>query len=135
MDIKKFSGERSGLKTFVVTEERLQQFATSIGAASIQFLPTFLTVLRDGEFEVVERLGFRLSQVLHAEQEYILESSVLPHDEISYFTTLMSVHEKKGKDATLHFLTLETDYVETKADRAIGTAKTTFVIRETVGSA
>ena len=134
MDIKKFSGERSSLKTFVVTEERLKQFATSIGASSIQDLPTFLTIFRDGELEVVERMGISLSQVLHGEQEYTLKSAILPGDEISYFTTLMSVHEKKGKSSTLHVLTLETDYVETKSDRDIGTAKTTFVIREGTSS-
>ena len=130
MDIKKFSGERSSLKTFVVTEERLKEFAASIGALSIQDLPTFLTVLRDGEFEVVERMGISLSQILHGEQEYTLNSAVQPGDEISYFTTLMNVHEKKGKSSTLHVLLLETDFVETKSDRDVGTSKTTFVIRE-----
>ena len=132
MDVKKFSGERSALRTEIVTEERLKIFASAIGASSILDLPTFLTVFREGEFEVVDRMGIALSQVLHGEQEYVLKSAIKPGDEISYFTTLMSVHEKKGKAATLHFLVLETDFIETKSDRDIGTSRTTFVVREGV---
>jgi len=93
-----------------ITPERLRAFRTAIGltAGSHEVPPTYLTRFRQGEFELLERLGVPLQNVLHAEQDYQYFAPLRPGMKILYETVLANSFEKKGRAGSLHFLVTET---------------------------
>jgi len=100
---------------------------TPISSAAI---PTVFTIFRGGEFELIDSLGIQLKQVLHAEQEYRVETVLAPGEELHYTTTITNVMEKKGKGTKLAFLVFQTDFIRTKDAVLIAVAKSTMVYRE-----
>lgn len=93
-------------------------------------IPTVFTLFRAGEFELIDGLGIQLKQVLHAEQEYHIESPLFADEEIQYQTTLTEVLEKKGSSAKLAFLVFETDFIRSLDLVRLAVAKSTMVYRE-----
>ena len=115
-----------------VTSDRILNFCKAIGSVgSHEAPPTFLTVFREGEFELFRQLGFDLSQVLHAEQEYDYTHSVIAGDQLEFSTTLSHVLEKQSSKAFMQFLTFETEFfAKRKSEHLnIGRSKTVIVIR------
>jgi hypothetical protein len=118
-----------------VTADRILNFCRAIGATdSHQAPPTFLTVFRKAEFELFNQLGFDLSQVLHAEQEYEYEGVILAGDRVEFKTALTHVLEKQSTKSFMQFLTFETEiHSERNMNRLrIGKSKTTVVIRGSI---
>ncbi len=95
-----------------VPYERVQEFAQAVGAKVIgdEVPPTYITIFRDGEFSLLERLGIPLAKVLHADQEYQYDLPVRAGDEIEYVTELVQVLEKHGRAGSMSFLTFETNF-------------------------
>ena len=129
-DIKE--GQHSARFSEKVTEERIRLFCEAVGAEPSNVAPpTFLTVFRHGEFELFEKLGLKLSNVLHGEQQYSYPSDILAGDEVSFQTRLSSVLEKKGSSGRMSFLVFETDIeVTAPIPRKAGTSRTTVIVRE-----
>src|SRR5437762_3367019 len=110
-----------------LTAERIRGFAKSVCAQTRAVVPpTLLTICRRGEFELFGKLGFKLSQVLHAEQEYVYEKAIPANGDLnlSYETTLAQAFEKKGASGSMKFFVFETR-VEN-----IGTTRTTVIVKE-----
>ncbi len=132
-------GARSAERKATLSETEMRDFAVCIHATvgathhspiSSAPIPTVFTIFRAGEFELVNRFGVELKQILHAEQEYEIFQTLLPGEELSYSTTLSTVNEKKGKGAALAFLAFETDFVRTQDGVKIASARSTMVYRE-----
>ncbi len=154
MEIKKYVGEKSGLRSLDITEKLLVDFARSLeineeGSAdpktqkalaaevsqirSTRSLPTFLTYCREGEFEVMSRMGVQLQQVLHGEQEYSWDSDIEVGDSLQYETRVAQVMDKRSGSSgkSMHFIVLETQFQVVKpVAKKIGSSKTTIVYRE-----
>jgi acyl dehydratase len=93
-----------------ITQNRLTSFCQAIGSqvrVDDAAPPTFLTLFRKGEFELLKQIGFDLSQVLHSEQEYQLENSIHTGDQIIFETRLAQVIEKRRPPLKLNFLFFE----------------------------
>jgi hypothetical protein len=132
LSLKNEVGKEVGPYYDEVTAERIVNFCRAIGSSNDhEAPPTFLTIFRKGEFELFQKLGFDLSQVLHTEQEYEYESSILAGDRVEFVTSLTHVLEKKGSRSFMQFLTFETEFrVERNSLRIrLGKSKTTIVIR------
>jgi hydroxyacyl-ACP dehydratase HTD2-like protein with hotdog domain len=134
MSVKTFIGLKSGPEEERIDPERVKEFARVFDSKNLQEVPpTYLTLFRKLEFELFDRIGFSLSKVLHAEQDYQYEKPLKAGMQISYETTLANVLEKRGSKVSLTFLVLESVFHEKTAnglgDR-LATAKTTVVVRE-----
>ena len=110
--------------------KRVKSFALAVGASEAKEVPpTYLTIFRDLEFKLFDQLGFSLSNVLHAEQDYVYFMPLSLGQKFTYETTLANVLEKKGATYTLTFLVIETTFDSQNAER-LALSKTTVVIRE-----
>lgn len=137
--LKEKVGMRSQERLVTLSETRMKDFATCVKATvgntshspmTSNSVPTIFTIFREGEFEIIDRLGVQLSQILHAEQEYSTFHSLLPEEEIRYTTTLLSVVEKRGSSSSLAFLVFETDFLRTRDSVCVANAKSTMVYRK-----
>jgi hypothetical protein len=132
LSLKTEVGKVAGPFREAVSRERIELFCQAAGACHEGVAPpTFFTVFRKGEFDLLQSLGLSLAQVLHADQEYEYEAPVLAGDFVHFQTTLTHVLEKQRADSFMQFLTFET---ELKAERAseiviVGKAKSTIVVR------
>ncbi|MGK5086994.1 MaoC family dehydratase N-terminal domain-containing protein [Bdellovibrionota bacterium FG-2] len=95
-----------------LTQERVQDFWGALGVVdrgrARGVPPTFLTVCRQGEFELFQEFGVPLSSLLHAGQEYRYFGEIEVGDVLIFETTLKEVLEKKGKSGLMRFLVFET---------------------------
>ena len=124
-------GQELGPQVARIEADRLRDFNLSIGSTGSGVPPTYLTVFRRLELEWVAKLGFQLSQILHAEQEYRFHESLRVGQEMLYRTTLANALEKKGKALTATFLVFETRFcAQEDPSREIAFSKTTLVARE-----
>lgn len=137
--LKSKVGLKSKERKIALSELEMKDFAVCVKATvgntvhtpiSSFAIPTVFTIFRGGEFELIDSLGIQLKQVLHAEQEYQVEETLLPGEELHYTTTLTNVMEKKGKGTKLAFLVFQTDFIRTKDAARLAVAKSTMVYRE-----
>ncbi len=127
MDLKNFVGKKIGPYTDQASPDRVAAFIAAVGAKDRgEAPPTFMTVCRRGEFELLEQMGIPLSRVLHGEQEYLYEGRILSGDTLSYESWLAQAFEKKGS-TPLQFLVFETHV--SVAGKRVGTSKTTIIVR------
>ena len=88
-DLKHREHSKSSVRSEVVTAERIRDFCAALRAdcptvdGECVAPPTFLTCFRHGEFELFEKIGLKLQNVLHAEQIYEYESDIRAGDEIT----------------------------------------------------
>lgn len=134
MDLKSRVGETTQEYREPVTESRLRAFSEAIGAQEMAEAPaTYLTTCRSGVFDTIERLGFKLSDVLHGEQEYEYQEPILAGDTLIYFSKLAQALEKRGT-TPMTFLVIETTVkAERKGGGApvpVGISKTTVILRQ-----
>lgn len=123
LSLKSKVGTKVGPYEDSASVERLAAFAQAVGAKSRQYgLPTFLTVCRKGEFELLQKLNIPLSRVLHGEQEYVFENQIQPGSNLIYETTLATVLEKKGT-TPMQFMVFET------VVKGVGTSRSTIILR------
>lgn len=128
-------GELSKTYEDVFSEERLLEFARVVGVEGDAFtdsssIPTLFTIFRHGEFELMDRLGITLKEVLHGEQEYDYSQPIRANERVSFQTSLADVHEKKGKGALLHFLIFKTEVLRAEDGQLLAQAKSSVVVRE-----
>lgn len=131
--LKSKIGSSSGVYRDEITLGRISAFCKAIGRAESHGAPPiFLTVLRRGEFDLFQKLGFDLANVLHAGQEYHYETPILPGNVVCFETVLSNVLEKKKDSTLMQFMTFETEFTaERKTEKvSIGKGKTTVVVRE-----
>jgi hypothetical protein len=130
--LKSRVGETSAEYSEKVDEARLQAFRAAVGATGPGVPPTFMTCFRAGEFELFNTLGFELSQVLHAEQEFTYENDLQAGDTAFFKATLTNVLEKiSSSGGALRFLSFVST-IEAQRDGTrvkIGSSKTTVVVR------
>ncbi len=136
LSLKSEVGKVAGPYMELVSPERIAQFCEAIGANTSRLgtegaPPTFLTVFRKAEFELFNRLGFDLSQVLHTEQEYQYTAPLMGRDQVEFTTVLTHVLEKLSVNHSMQFLTFETEFhaLRDLEKIKIGLAKTTILIR------
>jgi hypothetical protein len=128
-------GTESGPFREKITLEKIMRFRKAVGAGESQAEvapPTFMTVLRAGEFEMFSQLGIPLSGLLHAEQEYSLSAPIRAGEELEFRTTLVQAAEKRGRSGAMHFLVVETVVSALKpgGPTAVGVSRSTVVYRE-----
>ena len=137
LPLKDKIGTRSKSHSEVVTAERIRAFTSAVGAPDRpEAPPTFLTVFRRGEFEMLQTLGLELSNALHADQQYDFFRPIRAGDEIHFETEVSQVLEKLSTKQNLQFLTLETRFqVKTPAGPvSVGKSISTLVFRELLES-
>jgi hypothetical protein len=125
-------GLKSAMKSFTVTEDHLRAFCDAVGSKYRgEAPPTFPTVLREGEFDLLDQMGIQLAQALHADQEYTYEDRILPGDVLSFESTVTKAFEKKGTRGTTKFLVFETPFIASRSGRSVsvGCAKSTIIVR------
>lgn len=117
-------GYQAGPYYYELTEDQFQKFAkatsgdqTSSGSPvlSIQNFPTFLTSFRQGEFELFEKIGLSLTEVLHAEQEYEYLADVAPGMKLAVTTEVEKEFSKEGKQGALKFFVFKTSFEDANA--------------------
>ena len=128
-------GERTGVLREKITAEKIAAFRRSVNATSGPAdvaPPTFMTVLRSGEFELFKKFEIPLSSLLHAEQTYTYVEPIRAGDELEFQTKLSQALSKNGPKGAMHFLTFETDVVAVRADgkKPVGTCRSVIVVRE-----
>ncbi len=126
---KASEGITSGSYEELATAERLELFRSAVGASSA--VPTFLTVCRQGEFELLTQVGIPIRRILHTEQEYLYQERVIAGDRLVYRTQLAQVLAKGRGERGLQFLTFVTEIDIHRGDQELkaGQAKTTIVVR------
>jgi hypothetical protein len=129
LGLETFVGKTVGPYEFEADGARIEAFEKAVGAQESQTgaPPTFLTVCRQGEFDLLTQMEISLSQVLHGEQEYVSLEALLPGDRLSYTTRLGQATVKKIGA----FLIFETAVTALRASAIIevGTARTTIMVR------
>jgi acyl dehydratase len=98
-------------RSFVVDAERVQRFASALGAAPTSVPPTFATAAEFALFpEIVDDpdLCLDFSRVLHGEQDYEWRRPLRPGETLTVRSRLASIRHKAGNG----FLTIETDLVD-----------------------
>lgn len=133
-------GEKTGRLREKITAERIAAFRRSVGAETGPVdvaPPTFMTVLRSGEFELFKKFGVPLSALLHAEQTYTYAEPIRAGDELEFETKLAQAMSKQGSKGTMHFMTFETEVAVLRADgmKPVGTCRSVIVVREPAGGA
>lgn len=115
-----------------VTQERIDSFCAAVGAKDTRIAPpTFMTICRESEFELFEKLEIPLSSILHAEQLYTYGEPIRAGAELEYQTELSTVLEKSGGSGKMAFLTFDTRVlIKTQANAEAGTSRTTVVVRQ-----
>ncbi|MBI2711760.1 MAG: MaoC family dehydratase N-terminal domain-containing protein [Bdellovibrio sp.] len=116
-----------------ITEKRIADFCAAIGLpVSKEAPPTFMTVFRGGEFELLQKLGLQLSKALHADQHYEYYGPICVGDSIQFETQVSQVLEKTSPKQNMQFLTLETrlQQIGPHEVKLIGKAVATLVFRE-----
>lgn len=127
MDLKSQIGTTVGPIEFAVTQERMDLFARAVRAPVRSVAhPMFLTIFRQAEFELLQKLALPLSRILHGEQEYEFHDDLKSGDVAVFTTRLTNVMEKQGAHP-MRILTFETVVT---AGRPIARAKTVFIHRE-----
>jgi hypothetical protein len=138
-NLKSQVGRQASPRKMTVSETAMKDFSVCVRATvgttshspiSTAVIPTFFTIFRQGEFEIMNAIGIQLPQVLHAEQGYVVNSPLLPGEEVEFTTRLASVVEKKGKTAKLAFMVFETEFVRTLDQVTVASARSTMVYRE-----
>ncbi len=118
-----------------ITASRIAAFCKAVHApVNEKAPPTFLTSFRHGEFDIFKEIGVSLSSILHGEQEYQYQDSILANDIITYTTTLAHVLAKSGNTAKLQILTLETEFIAERNQQKfpVGKARSTMVVRSQI---
>lgn len=134
--VKPEAGIKSSVYSDALAPTEVRDFAQAVCATDSATVPlTYLTRMRRGEFEILQRVGIELSSVLHAEQEYELFGSMQPGKSLRYETELDQVFEKSGSQASLLFLVFLTRVASESGDLStpLATSKTTMVIRRMRG--
>ena len=133
LPLKSKIGTRSHHYEEEVTEKRIVDFCKAVGMSDTSKAPpTFLTVFRKGEFDLLQMLHLKLSNALHAEQEYDYEDSIRAGDRVRFETVVAQVVEKQSSTGRLQFLVLETEFeaLHNGVSRRVGKAKSTIVFKE-----
>jgi len=131
LHLKPHVGKKTGPYKEKLSDQRVAEFAKSVGAASGTVPPTLLTICRKGEFDLFQELKIPLSRVLHGEQEYSYETEIQPTDTLVYETTLAQAMEKQGSKTSMQIVILETRVQVERAGKLAPAAlsKTTIVLR------
>jgi hypothetical protein len=111
LDLKSRVGETAGPFQETAEAARVSLFAKAVSAREIPEInvpPTYPTVCRKGEFELLRRFNIELAHVLHGEQEYAYTAPIRVGDIMSYDTTLVQANRKQGTAGSLQFLVFET---------------------------
>jgi hypothetical protein len=136
MAVKPEAGLKSATYSDGFLPGEVRDFAQAVCASDLSSVPlTYLTRMRRGEFEILQRIAIELSSVLHAEQEYELHGRMQPGQPLRYETELAQVYEKSGSQASLLFLVFLTRIALEGGDLSapLATSKTTMVIRRMRG--
>lgn len=132
MEFKSKIGTKSGPFRVAITQERVNAFQKAIFATQTHLIPpTFVTICFEGITGVLDQIGLKLNQVLHAEQEYIYYSEYQAGQTLVYESKLVHVLEKRGK-SPMFFLVLQTDIQvedEHGSLRPVSTANCTLVYK------
>jgi hypothetical protein len=125
--LKDHVGEQSSRHEETADAERVEAFRQAVGALGQGVPPTYVTRCRVGEFELMQKLGIQLNQLLHGEQEYSYEADIEVGDQLSYTTRLAEVLEKRE----LKFLVFETEIEAARSGRKAraAVARTTVILR------
>jgi hydroxyacyl-ACP dehydratase HTD2-like protein with hotdog domain len=132
-------GIRSSSHLVSLSDSRMKSFADAVKATvgntshspiTSTSIPTVFTIFRDGEFELLSKLGIALKEVLHANQEYHCYQPLLADEEIEFMTTLSSVVEKRGNGSSMAFMTFETEFMRKADSTKIAIARSTIVHRK-----
>ena len=127
------TGTRSSVHHYQATEESLRRFCEAVGARYREEAPpTYMTIFRQGEFEILDKMSIPLKNVLHADQEYRYVNGIRAGDSIEFETVLTRAFEKGGSTGLMRFFVFDT---EVRARResglvVIGSAKSTIISRQ-----
>lgn len=128
MELKSRIGETVGPYHDDVQAEHVEKFRKAVGAHATDAVPpTFLTICRKGEFDLLQRLGIPLARVLHGEQEYVYHRPLEVGSRLTYETKLIQALEKKGSASILQIVTFETDVRDSVG--TVATSRTTIIYR------
>ena len=132
MDLKQAVGQKSQIYTLPPDPARVEAFARAIGTmVEDEVCPTWITVCREGEFELLKKLGVPLAQVLHGEQEYQYLRPIKKADPMTYRTVLSQVMEKRGSHAMMTFMIFESEiFCGSDQDRPAALSRSTLIYRE-----
>ncbi len=131
--LKSMLGVASKIHEEAFTAAQSASFSCAIGAPPEAGLaPTYLTRLRKGEFELFDRAGLKLEQILHAEQEYTWDEGFSPRegDVLRSQAKYTEIKDRAGKSGHMAFATVETEV--TAPGGAKARARTVIVIRGVV---
>jgi hypothetical protein len=128
-------GESSSLHRETIESQAVAAFARAIGAPLDGTVPpTWLTRGRQGEFELLQKLGVPLSSVLHGEQEYEWLGTLRVGMDLCHVTRLAEAVVKRGSKALLYFLKLDTRFTDGPEGRPVACGRTVIVLREELPS-
>ncbi|MCB0404426.1 MAG: MaoC family dehydratase N-terminal domain-containing protein [Bdellovibrionales bacterium] len=95
--------------------------------------PTFLTIYRKSEFDLLNDLKVNWRYLLHAEQEYEYFAPLSLDKEPIANSKVVDQKERRRRDEVMRFIKTETDFVID--DKLVAKGRSTFVVREPVGDA
>lgn len=129
MTLKEHIGKKTHEYCENVSPERVKRFAESVlQKETDRVSPSYLTVYRQSEFDLLESIGVSLAEILHGEQEYFFEQDLTIGEDIRYVSHLVNIVEKKGRAGSLTFLTFETEFQQ--ACGVVGRSKSTMIIKK-----
>jgi len=112
-----------------VTVDDVQEFSNAVAHPNdlLPVSPVYFTKLRDGEFEILEKMGISLADLLHGEQEYEYFSDIKIGVSIVCHSRLKNMITKKNGE--LIILEVETPFHVKDAELPICKSLTTFIVR------
>ena len=127
-----------------VDQERIEEFATAIGDSSALFRqsdeatqsrfsgvvapPTFPTIFREGEFQILLDLKIDMRKLLHAGQEYEYTRPLKPGETLTCTPRISEIKTKEGKSGIMDFMTSEV-IVTDDQEQNVCVARSTIVVR------
>lgn len=130
MSVKEKVGLESRVFEDRIDSEKVSRFAAATRWKGTGIPTTFLTVFREGERELFARLGFPLSKVLHAEQEFEFASYLPLDSEIEYQCRFTDCTEKKGSSVNLRFMRFTTEFRPRDGGEPFAFARMMIVVKD-----
>jgi hypothetical protein len=119
-------GIKKGPATRVIDADHVSAFCKSVGVnPSDEVPPTYLTVMRHLEFELLDDSGILLSSILHGDQEYTYNKPIKPGMTVEYESVLDQVNQKRN----LQFFYFNTKFTDKESGELLATSRTNVLVR------
>ncbi|MCB0417170.1 MAG: MaoC family dehydratase N-terminal domain-containing protein [Bdellovibrionaceae bacterium] len=117
-----------------ISQAEVDRFVAATRSEHLRGIPpTFLTIYRKSEFDLLNELQVNWRYLLHAEQEYEYLGPLTLNKEPVAVSKVVDQKERRRREEVMRFIKTETDFFID--DKLVAKGRSTFVVREPVEAA